>query len=44
MMRQAMLLCEEAREMEKANDAVIRKPHKNDGTRVAKKTLISKPE
>jgi methylenetetrahydromethanopterin dehydrogenase len=44
MMRQAMLLCEEAREMEKATDAVIRKPHKNDGTRVAKKTLISKPE
>ena len=44
MMRQAAILCDEAREMEKATDAVIRKPHKNDGTRVAKKTLISKPE
>ena len=44
MMRQATLLCDEAREMEKATDAVIRKPHKNDGTRVAKTTLISKPE
>ena len=44
MMRQAMVLCDEAREMEKATDAVIRKPHKNDGTRVAKKALISKPE
>ncbi len=44
MMRAAMLLCEEAREMEKATDAVIRKPHKNDGTIVSKTALISKPE
>jgi methylenetetrahydromethanopterin dehydrogenase len=44
MMRHAMLLCDEARELEKATDAVIRKPHKNDGTRVAKTKLISKPE
>jgi methylenetetrahydromethanopterin dehydrogenase len=44
MMRAAMLLCEEAREMEKAGDAVIRMPHKNDGTIVSKTKLISKPE
>jgi methylenetetrahydromethanopterin dehydrogenase len=42
-MRQAMLLCEEARELEKACDGVIRKPHKGDGTRVAKTKLIDKP-
>ncbi len=44
MMRQAAFLCDEAREIEKSCDAVIRKPHKADGTRVAKTTLISKPE
>ncbi|MBN2735312.1 MAG: F420-dependent methylenetetrahydromethanopterin dehydrogenase [Methanomicrobiaceae archaeon] len=43
MMRQAMLLCEEAREIEKAGNAVIRRPHKGDGTRVEKTELISKP-
>ncbi|MBN1166180.1 MAG: F420-dependent methylenetetrahydromethanopterin dehydrogenase [Methanospirillaceae archaeon] len=42
-MRQAMLICDEAREIEKSVDGVIRKPHKNDGTRVEKKELISKP-
>jgi methylenetetrahydromethanopterin dehydrogenase len=42
-MRQAMLLCEEAREIEKAGDGVIRKPHKGDGTIVEKTALISKP-
>jgi len=44
MMRSAMILCEEAREIEKGCDAVIRKPHKKDGTIVSKTTLISKPE
>ena len=44
MMRQAMLLCEEAREIEKSMDAVIRKPHKKTGELVAKTKLISKPE
>ena len=44
MMRQAMLLCEEARELEKGMDAVIRKPHKKTGEIVAKTALISKPE
>lgn len=44
MMRSAMLLCEEAREIEKGCDGVVRKPHKNDGTLVSKTTLVSKPE
>ena len=44
MMRSAMILCEEAREIEKGCDAVIRKPHKKDGTIVSKTALISKPE
>jgi methylenetetrahydromethanopterin dehydrogenase len=42
-MRQAMLLCEEAREIEKAVNGVIRKPHKADGVIVEKTELISKP-
>ncbi|HOP66439.1 MAG TPA: F420-dependent methylenetetrahydromethanopterin dehydrogenase [Methanoregulaceae archaeon] len=44
MMRAATVLCDEAREIEKGCDAVIRKPHKNDGTLVSKTKLISKPE
>lgn len=44
MMRSAMILCEEAREIEKGCDAVIRKPHKKDGEIVSKTALISKPE
>ncbi len=44
MMRQAMILCEEARDLEKAMDAVIRKPHKKTGEIVSKTALISKPE
>jgi methylenetetrahydromethanopterin dehydrogenase len=44
MMRQAAALCDEAREVEKAGNGIIRKPHKKDGTIVSKTTLISKPE
>ena len=44
MMRCAAILCDEAREIEKGCDAVIRKPHKKDGVLVAKTKLISKPE
>jgi methylenetetrahydromethanopterin dehydrogenase len=44
MMRAATLLCDEARELEKAVDGVIRKPHKKDGVLVAKTKLITKPE
>jgi methylenetetrahydromethanopterin dehydrogenase len=44
MMRVATILCDEAREIEKGVDGVVRKPHKNDGTLVSKTKLISKPE
>jgi len=44
MMRSAALLCDEARELEKAVDGVIRKPHKKDGVLVSKTKLITKPE
>ena len=44
MMRCAAVLCDEARELEKAGDGIIRKPHKKDGVIVAKTRLISKPE
>jgi len=44
MMRVAAVLCDEAREIEKAGDGVIRKPHKKDGVIVSKVKLISKPE
>ncbi|TAJ45273.1 F420-dependent methylenetetrahydromethanopterin dehydrogenase [Methanofollis fontis] len=44
MMRQAAVLCDEAREIEKAGDGVIRMPHKKDGVIVSKTALISKPE
>ena len=44
MMRAATILCDEARELEKAVDGVIRKPHKKDGVLVAKTKLVTKPE
>ena len=44
MMRAATILCDEARELEKAVDGVIRKPHKKDGTLVSKTKLVTKPE
>ena len=44
MMKVAAVLCDEAREIEKAADGVIRKPHKKDGVIVSKTKLISKPE
>ena len=44
MMRSAAFLCDEARELEKAVDGVIRKPHKKDGVIVSKTKLVSKPE
>jgi methylenetetrahydromethanopterin dehydrogenase len=44
MMRVAAVLCDEARELEKACDGTIRKPHKKDGVIVSKTKLISKPE
>jgi len=44
MMRCAAVLCDEARELEKAGDGIIRKPHKKDGVIVSKTKLVSKPE
>ena len=44
MMRVAAVLCDEAREIEKAGDGIVRKPHKKDGVIVSKTKLISKPE
>lgn len=44
MMRVAAALCDEAREIEKAGDGIIRKPHKKDGVIVSKVKLMSKPE
>lgn len=44
MMKVAAVLCDEAREIEKAADGVVRKPHKKDGVIVSKTKLISKPE
>ncbi|WXG43291.1 MAG: F420-dependent methylenetetrahydromethanopterin dehydrogenase [Promethearchaeati archaeon SRVP18_Atabeyarchaeia-1] len=44
MMRQAAMLAESAREMEKCGDSVYRQPHKRDGTLVNKKSLMEKPQ
>ena len=40
----AAKLCDEARELEKATDAVMRTPHAADGKVLSKTTLVSKPE
>jgi methylenetetrahydromethanopterin dehydrogenase len=44
MMRTAAVLCDEAREIEKGCDGVIRKPHKKDGVIVSKNKLVAKFE
>ena len=36
MMRTAAMLCDEARELEKAGDSILRQPHKKDGMLVRK--------
>ena len=38
------MLCDEAREIEKAGDSIMRKPHKKDGTLVSKNKLVAKFE
>ncbi len=43
MMRQAARLADEARELEKSQDAVSRTPHYDDGSILQKKRLIEKP-
>jgi len=44
MMRTTAMLCDEAREIEKAGDSIMRKPHKKDGTLVSKNKLVAKFE
>src|SRR5512137_315605 len=44
MMRCAAALCDEAREIEKAGDSILRKPHKKDGVLVSKNKLVAKFE
>ncbi len=43
-MRQAGILVEEAREIEKSGDTVLRTPHARDGDRRQKRNLIEKPK
>ena len=44
MLKVAAMLCDEAREIEKANDSILRKPHKKDGMLVSKNKLVAKFE
>ncbi len=44
MMRQAAKLADEAREIEKSNDAVLRTPHAPDGRVLSKRRLMEDPE
>ena len=44
MMRMAAQLADEARELEKSGDSILRKPHFNDGNFGAKRALIEKPK
>ncbi|MFA4957558.1 MAG: F420-dependent methylenetetrahydromethanopterin dehydrogenase [Candidatus Methanoperedens sp.] len=43
-MRAAAKLADEARELEKANDSVLRKPHAKDGRLLTKTKLLDKPQ
>jgi methylenetetrahydromethanopterin dehydrogenase len=43
MMRVAAKLADEARELEKSEDAVLRKPHADDGKLLTKRKLMEKP-
>ncbi|MCP8317674.1 MAG: F420-dependent methylenetetrahydromethanopterin dehydrogenase [archaeon] len=43
MMRTASILADEAREIEKNSDSVLRMPHYDDGTLMQKRKLIEKP-
>ena len=43
MLRTASILADEAREIEKNNDSVLRMPHYDDGTILQKRRLIEKP-
>jgi methylenetetrahydromethanopterin dehydrogenase len=43
MLRSASVLADEARELEKANDCVLRTPHAADGSALKKEKLLEKP-
>jgi len=43
MMRQAARLADEARELEKAGDVVLRTPHDSEGGVLEKRKLLEKP-
>lgn len=44
LMRQAAKMADEAREIEKYGDSVLRKPHYDDGSTLKKRKLIEKPK
>jgi methylenetetrahydromethanopterin dehydrogenase len=44
MMRQAMLLADQAREIEKNGNTVLRRPHDTDGKMLSKRDFAAKPE
>lgn len=44
MMREAARLADEAREMDKAEDMILRTPHHDDGAALSKRRLIEKPK
>jgi methylenetetrahydromethanopterin dehydrogenase len=44
MMAAAARLAEEARELEKPTDAVLRRPHADDGKILSKRKLMEKPQ
>jgi methylenetetrahydromethanopterin dehydrogenase len=44
LMRAATKLCDEAREIEKGNDTILRTPHSNEGKVLSKTALLQKPE
>jgi methylenetetrahydromethanopterin dehydrogenase len=43
MLRHAAMLCDEAREIEKSNDSVVRFPHRKMGMTLEKRKLLEKP-
>ncbi|WP_423793287.1 F420-dependent methylenetetrahydromethanopterin dehydrogenase [Methanocaldococcus indicus] len=44
LLRQAALLADEIRELEKATDSVLRKPHNKEGKILSKRKLMEKPQ
>jgi methylenetetrahydromethanopterin dehydrogenase len=44
LVRQAARLADEARELEKAGDSLLRTPHAKDGAVLEKRSLVDKPK